>query len=231
MIPKKIHYCWFGYGEKTKLVQKCIASWKKYCPDYEIIEWNETNFDIEKNAYTKMCYKEKKYAFLTDYIRLFVVAKYGGIYLDTDVEVIRSLDDLLENPAFFGFETQEYVNTGIGFGAEASNRIIRDMLREYDELLDGQHGIIGCPVLNTKALVKKGLIQNGKKQDIDGAIIYPGDYFNPYDDPTGRLNKTSNTYSIHWYGKSWLDKKTVIRSKLLQPVHRIFGKEFLKILR
>ena len=228
MIPKKIHYCWFGYGEKNKLVQKCIASWKKYCPDYEIIEWNENNFNIEKNAYTKMCYKEKKYAFLTDYIRLLVVAKYGGIYLDTDVEVIRSIDDLLENPAFFGFETHEYVNTGIGFGAEADNRIVRDMIREYDELLDGQHGIIGCPILNTKALVRKGLIQNEKKQNVEGVVIYPSDYFNPYDDPTGMLTKTENTYSIHWYGKSWMDKKTVIRSKLLQPVHRIFGKELLK---
>ena len=228
MIPKKIHYCWFGYGEKTKLVQKCIASWKKYCSGYEIIEWNENNFDIEKNAYTKMCYEEKKYAFLTDYIRLLIVAKYGGIYLDTDVEVIRSLDELLENPAFFGFETQEYVNTGIGFGAEAGNRIIKDMLREYDELLDGQHGVIGCPVLNTKALVKKGLIQNGEKQDIDDAIIYPCDYFNPYDDPTGILNKTSNTYSIHWYGKSWMSKKEIIRSRILKPVHRIFGTECFK---
>ena len=228
MIPKKIHDCWFGYGKKTKLVQKCIASWKKYCPDYEIIEWNETNFDVNKNAYTKMCYEQKKYAFLTDYIRLVVIAEYGGIYLDTDVELVRNIDKLLENRAYFGFETQRYINTGLGFGAEAGNRIVLDMLQEYDELLDGQNGTVGCPILNTKTLLNKGLIQNGKKQDIKSAIIYSCDYFNPYDDPTGILNKTENTYSIHWYGKSWMNKRKIIRSKLLRPVHRIFGKELLK---
>ncbi len=228
MIPKRIHYCWFGYGEKNKLVQKCIASWKKYCPDYEIIEWNESNFDVNKNAYMKMCYEQRKYAFLTDYVRLIVVEEYGGIYLDTDVELIRPIDELLKNQAFFGFETKEYVATGLGFGAELGNKIVVDMLGEYDVLLDCQHGLIGCPILNTKTLLRKGLIQNGKKQDIDGAIIYPCDYFNPYDDPTGILTKTKNTYSIHWYGKSWMSKKEVIRSRILKPVHRIFGTECFK---
>ena len=98
MIPRKIHYCWFGRGEKPRLAQKCIASWKKYCPDYEIIEWNEDNFDVDRNAYTQMCYKEKKYAFLTDYLRLLIVEEHGGIYFDTDVEAVRSFDELLDNP-------------------------------------------------------------------------------------------------------------------------------------
>lgn len=118
MIPRKIHYCWFGRGEKPRLAQKCIASWKKYCPDYEIIEWNEDNFDVNRNAYTQMCYKEKKYAFLTDYLRLLIVEEHGGIYFDTDVEAVRSFDELLDNPAFFGFENDRFVNTGEGFGAE-----------------------------------------------------------------------------------------------------------------
>ena len=96
MIPRKIHYCWFGRGEKPRLAQKCIASWKKYCPDYEIIEWNEDNFDVNRNAYTQMCYKEKKYAFLTDYLRLLIVEEHGGIYFDTDVEAVRSFDELLD---------------------------------------------------------------------------------------------------------------------------------------
>ena len=116
MIPRKIHYCWFGRGEKPRLAQKCIASWKKYCPDYEIIEWNEDNFDVNRNAYTQMCYKEKKYAFLTDYLRLLIVEEHGGIYFDTDVEAVRSFDELLDNPAFFGFENDRFVNTGEEIG-------------------------------------------------------------------------------------------------------------------
>ena len=180
MIPKKIHYCWFGHGEKSKLAKKCIASWKKYCPDYEIIEWNEENFNVNQSPYTEMCYKEKKYAFLTDYLRLKIIQKYGGIYFDTDVEVIRSFDDLLDAGAFFGFETPKYVNTGEGFGAEANHPIVAQMLKEYDVLLDGKHGMKGCPILNTEALRKAGLEQNGAKQQIGSAVIYPMDYFNPY---------------------------------------------------
>ena len=221
MIPKKIHYCWFGRGEKPKLDQKCIASWKKYCPDYEIIEWNEDNFDINTNAYTKMCYDQKKYAFLTDYLRLLVINEHGGIYFDTDVEVVRNFDDLLDCGAFFGFETNEFVNTGEGFGAEAGNEIVKQMIKEYDQLLDGKHGMIGCPRLNTDALLKFGLVQNGKYQTVANAVVYPADYFNPYDDLTGIMKKTENTYSIHWYGKSWMDKKTVLRSKISKPFHRI----------
>lgn len=221
MIPKKIHYCWFGRGEKPKLAQKCIASWKKYMPDYEIIEWNEDNFDVNMNAYTKMCYEQKKYAFLSDYIRLIVVEQHGGIYFDTDVEAVRNFDDLLDCSAFFGFETEKYANTGEGFGSEPGNRIVKQMIQEYAPLLDGQHGTIGCPHLNTDALLKFGLIQNGQKQELSDAIVYPPDFFNPYDDPTGILTKTANTYSIHWYGKSWMDKKTVLRSKLTKPIHRV----------
>lgn len=221
MIPKKIHYCWFGRREKPKLAQKCIASWEKFCPDYEIIEWNEDNFDVNLNAYTKMCYEQKKYAFLTDYLRLLIINEQGGIYFDTDVEVIRSFDNLLNCSAFFGFETNQYVNTGEGFGAERGNGIVQQMINEYEPLLDGQHGVVGCPHLNTAALLKYGLLQNGKQQELSGGTIYPADYFNPYDDPTGILTKTENTYSIHWYGKSWMDRKTVLRSRILKPLHRI----------
>lgn len=228
MIPKKIHYCWFGRGEKTKLAKKCIESWKKYCPDYEIIEWNEDTFDINTNPYVKMCYEQKKYAFLTDYLRLLVVLEQGGLYFDTDVEVVKNFDDLLDASAFFGFETELYVNTGEGFGAEAGNVVVKKMLEEYNVFLDGKHGMKGCPLLNTKALVKLGLKQNGKMQILEDVIIYPTDYFNPYEDSTGILKKTENTYSIHWYGKSWLDKKTVLRSKLSRPLHRIFGVEFFR---
>ena len=221
MIPKKIHYCWFGKNELPKKARKCIDSWKKYCPDYEIIEWNEENFDINFNGYTRMCYEEKKYAFLSEYVRLLVVVEHGGIYLDTDVEVIRSFDTLLENEAFFGFENSEYVNTGLGFGAEVLNEIVGQMIKEYDELIDGNHGVIGCPILNTRALVKCGLKLDGNLQKVKNALICPVEYFNPYDDPTGRLKKNINTYSIHWYAKSWMDKKIIFRSILTKPIHRI----------
>lgn len=228
MIPKKIHYCWFGKNRLPDKAVKCINSWKKYCPDYEIIEWNEDNFDVRQNGYTEFTYDDRKFAFLSDYARLQIVLKEGGLYFDVDVEIIRPLDELLVHKAFFGFETEEYVNTGVGFGAEANNLIVAGMLREYDILLDGKHGTIGCPLLNTQALMKYGLKQNGMKQTIDGAMIYPIQYFNPYDDPTGILNTTEETVSIHWYAKSWMDKKTIIRSKLTKPIHRLLGTEFFK---
>ena len=223
MIPKKIHYCWFGRNPKPKLARKCIASWRKFCPDYEIIEWNEDNFDINTNGYTRMCYEQKKYAFLSDYVRLVVVAEHGGVYFDTDVEVVRPVDDLLKHSAFFGFEDNSHVNTGVGFGSEARGEIVLAMLEEYEPLLSGDKGVVGCPILNTQALVKHGLILNGIQQSAGDAVIYPTDWFNPYDDPTGRLNQTSNTHSIHWYSKSWMSKGAVLRSKLTKPLHRIFG--------
>ena len=114
MIPKVIHYCWFGRNKKTKLAQKCFESWKRYCPEYEIIEWNEDNFDVGQHPYLQWCYEHKKWAFLSDYARLLILLEHGGIYLDTDVEVIRPLDDLLAFEAFFGFETNEIINTGLG---------------------------------------------------------------------------------------------------------------------
>lgn len=228
MIPKKIHYCWFGRNKLPEKAIRCIESWKKYCSDYEIIEWNEDNYDVYQNPYTTYVYENKKYAFLSDYARLQIILQEGGIYFDVDVEIVRPLDNLLVHNAFFGFETEEYVNTGIGFGAEAGHSIVKAMLNEYNKLLDGESGTIGCPVLNTESLKKYGLVQNGSKQIIDGAVIYPVQYFNPYDDPTGRLNKTSDTYSIHWFAKSWMSKRTRIRSRCTRILHRIFGTELIK---
>lgn len=223
MIPKTIHYCWFGHGEKPKLAQKCIASWKKYCPDYEIIEWNEDNFDVNMNGYTKMCYEQKKYAFLSDYARLLVVEKYGGIYFDTDVELVKSIDELVHYEAFFGFETNEYVASGLGFGSEQNGQVIRAMIDEYKPLLNGTSGTRGCPRLNTAALIKLGLLQNGRMQIVGNAIILPCDYLNPYESSTGRLRKTNHTISIHWYSASWMSSWQRLRSFVARPFHRLFG--------
>lgn len=221
MIPKIIHYCWFGRGEKPKLSQKCIASWKKFCPDYEIIEWNEDNFDVNMNAYTRMCCAEKRYAFLSDYARLVILQEHGGFYFDTDVELVRPIDDLRVHPAFIGFETNDYVNTGEGFGAEPHNPAVALLLSEYDFLLNGEQGTKGCPILNTQALIKRGLVRDGSFQDLGDIVVYPAAYFNPYDDPIGKLLITPETYSIHWYSKSWMKRSTVIRSHLTKPLHRV----------
>lgn len=229
MIPKIIHYCWFGKNDKPLLAKKCIESWNKFCPDYEIIEWNEDNFDIYLNEYTKWCYENKKYAFLSDYIRLLVIEQYGGIYLDTDVEILKSLAPLLEYDLYLGFENNEYINTGLGFGAIPNHTFVKDMIREYDELLDGKHGTIGCPELNTAALKKNGLILNGQTQNLKNAIVFSKEYFNPYDSSTGIKTVTQNTYSIHWYAGSWMSNKSKLKKLISKPLHRYFGKTIDKI--
>lgn len=223
MIPKKIHYCWFGGNPKPKLAEKCIASWKKYCPGWEIIEWNESNFDVNCCGYTKMCLEQKKYAFLSDYVRLLVVAEHGGVYFDTDVELLKPIDDLLKNEAYFGFETPEYVNSGQGFGSIAHGAAVEAMLQEYEFLLDGTQGVQGCPILNTAALEKLGLVRNGAMQTVACALILPVEYLNPYESSTGRLRKTKHTYSVHWYSASWMSRGKKLRAALTRPLHRLFG--------
>ena len=223
MIPKTIHYCWFGGAEKPKLAQKCIASWKKYCPDFEIIEWNESNFDVFSTPYTRFCFHNKKWAFLSDYVRLKVVHEYGGVYFDTDVEVIRQIDSLLQHGAFFGFENDNCIATGLGFGAEAGNTALQAMLKPYSFRSENEVVLRGCPGLNTGELLPFGLRQDGTYQVVDNMVFLPMEYLNPYDDATGRLNLTHNTFSIHWYAKSALSKQSILRSKLTRPFHRVFG--------
>lgn len=234
MIPKKIHYCWFGGNAKSKLAKKCINSWKKYCPDYEIIEWNESNFDVTQNNYLKFCYENKKWAFLSDMARLMIVYSEGGIYFDTDVEMIKNMDSMLGYGAFFGFENRKNIATGLGFGAEAHHPVIKDMLKPYEELQMGKdpsYPLVTCPQLNTAALKTWGLQLTGDKQYLKDMIILPADYMNPYDDPTGMLKKTENTLTIHWYSKSWLDRKSIVKSKITRPFHRIFGTECFRWLK
>ena len=234
MVPKKIHYCWCGRGKKPQLTKKCISSWKKVCPDYEIIEWNEENLNIDAYPYAKYCLENKKWAFLSDFVRLVVVAEHGGIYFDTDVELLKRPDDLLLYGAFYGFENNSNVATGLGFGAEANHPTILAMREQYLNLKaneDGTYPLVVCPALNTQALIPFGLKLDGSRQNIAGAEILPSDFLNPYDDPTGRLNKTSNTISVHWYTKSWMSRGSILRSRLTKPLHRIFGVNAFKRFR
>ncbi len=234
MIPEVIHYCWFGGNEKSDLSKRCIESWRRVCPSYEIVEWNESNFDVNANGYVKYCYENKLWAFLSDYVRLAVVYEHGGLYLDTDVELLRSPDFLMGEEAFFSFQENDLVNTGQGFGACKGNACVKAMLDEYDAIepdADGRYPTQACPALNTAPLVKMGLALDGSRQTVGGALILPIEYMNPYDDPTGRMRKTENTLSVHWYSKSWISKKAVLRSKLTRPFHRLFGKNCFSFLK
>ena len=212
MIPKKIHYCWFGGGEKSKLIKKCIRSWKKFCPDYEITEWNEKNFDIDSSPqYVKDAYKEKRWAFVADYARLWIIYNYGGIYLDTDVELIKNIDDVLEQDAFFAFASSDKINTGLGFGAVRSNIIVKKMMEDYDDLKfyldDGSINTITCVVINSHCIREFGFRLDNTLQTVDGCTVYPTEYFCPKGYRSYKPEITPNTYSVHWYNLSWKTAK------------------------
>ena len=212
-IPKIIHYCWFGRNPKPKLAEKCFESWKKFCPDYEIREWNEDNYDISQAPrYVRQAYQAKKWAFVTDFVRLQVVYLYGGIYLDTDVELISSLDPLLENQAYFGFEGINTVNTGLGFGAGRGCPILEELMGQYADIPfqreDGSFDVTPCPQRNTRVFENRGLVLNGERQQLPGEIlILPMECLCPIDPADNRMHKTENTVSIHWFAGSWYSRE------------------------
>ncbi len=215
MIPKVIHYCWFGRGEKPKLIRKCIKSWKKYCPDYEIIEWNEDNFDINCNEFVKQAYECKKWAFVSDYVRLFVLYNYGGVYMDTDVEIVRPIDVFLKHKAFSGFENPKSVPTGI-IASERGQKIIKLWLDWYNDrefIVDGK--MLHEPNVSfmTQILLDRGLILNNTYQEIDGFAMYPQTYFCPLYLDMSRNCKTANTYAIHHFTSSWRSKQEIKKFK------------------
>lgn len=226
MIPKLIHYCWFGRNPLPKLAQKCIKSWKKYCPDYEIREWNEDNFDISSAPlYVKQAYEAKKWAFVTDYVRLDVIYRHGGIYLDTDVEVIRKLDPLLEHHAFFGLESGKYIATGLGFGAEPKASILYDLMKDYQTipfiLPDNTFDLTTCPIRNTTVFAENGILPSEDIQKLnDGTLVFPSEYFCPFELSTGKLKLTLNTYTIHHFSGSWLSPEDHKKLKKSQRKRR-----------
>lgn len=222
-IPKVIHYCWFGKGNMPKLTQKCIKSWKQYCPDYEIICWNEDNFDLSQNRYMKEAYESGKWAFVSDYARLKIVYEYGGIYLDTDVELIKPLDDLLKYSGFMGFDEKGLVATGLGFGAEKGNRIVGEFLQDYETipfiLPDGTCDLTPCPNRNMNTLKKLGMDVENTDQVFCDVLFLPKEYLCPMDYYTGKKTITKHTYSIHHYSASWTSAVT----KRTTRIKRIIG--------
>lgn len=207
MIPKTIHYCWFGRNPKPQLAEKCIKSWKKHCPDYMIIEWNEENFDISSAPlYVQQAYEAKKWAFVTDYVRLYAMVNFGGIYMDTDVEVVKPLDRFLQHEAFSGFEDEVNIPTGI-MACEKGFPLFEELLCFYDDASffnpDGTMNLTTNVKIITNNCLKHGLELNGKYQVVQGFALYPKDYFCPVSYKTGRLEKTKNTAAIHWFAGSW----------------------------
>ena len=225
MLPKIIHYCWFGRGEKPVLAQKCIDSWRKFCPDFEIREWNEDNCDYLAMPFMMEAYAAKKYAFVSDVMRLIVLEQYGGVYFDTDVELVRDIAPLMDDEGFIGFENDQYVNSGQGIAAMPHHPVVQAMIEAYRKLhftsVDATINAVGCPHLNTDVMERYGLVRNGKEQRVAGIHVYPAEFFNPLDSVTGKLTKTENTYSIHWYSMSWLPKSVRIKSRMGRMVRRI----------
>lgn len=226
MIVKTIHYCWFGRNPKPELVKKCIDSWKKNCPEYEIKEWNEDNFDVNCCDYVREAYEAKKWAFVSDYCRFFVLFQYGGIYLDTDVELLKTLEQLNEN--FVGFESPNKVNSGLIRGAKSGDLICKHMLESYSKShfrkKDGTLDLLTVCDRETEILCSLGLKRDNSLQDISGTTVYPSEFFNPMDMETGKLHITDNTVSIHHYAASWISKKEQLRGRIAQLFYRVLGK-------
>lgn len=219
-IPKVIHYCWFGGNPLPELALKCIESWKKYCPDYEIKEWNEDNFDLECCDYVKEACEAKKWAFVSDYARFWILYHYGGLYFDTDVEIVQPIDDIVQKGSFmacepiYGVDMEKIIvpniNPGLGLAATKNHRIYKEILDFYEKhhfkKEDGRADITTIVEYTSKILGKYGLAMTEKTQCIEGIYIYPPEYFCPMNYQTGQIVLTENTKSIHHYTASWNTK-------------------------
>lgn len=228
-IPRIIHYVWFGKKRKSKKVKKCIASWRKYCPDYKLVEWNESNYNIRKNRYMYEAYCAKKWAFASDYARYDIIFRYGGVYLDTDVELVAGLDKLLQNQMFMGFIENRRVNSGLGFGSVAKNPMIKEILQYYDGRSfykkNGEMDLRTCNHNETRVLVKHGLVRDGKEQKLDFAHIYPQEYLNPQGG-----NPTKKTIAVNHFDGSWTSFAKRTRRKKNVFINKILGERAEKLV-
>ena len=220
-IPKIIHYCWFGRNPLPELAQKCIASWKKFCPDYKVKEWNEDNFDLDLYPYAREAYDHKKFAFVTDVVRLYALYNYGGIYMDTDVELVKNLDPILQYSGVSGFESTKCIPTGLMANCK-HHPLVKEWLDDYDglhfvkedETLDLTTNVIRI----TNICQKYGFIPNGKMQTVSDFTFFPVEYFCPKNF-LGELNITNNTYSIHHFNASWVDINKLSGISLIRKNH------------
>ena len=248
MIPKVIHYCWFGRNPLPESARKCIESWKKYLPDYEIKEWNEDNFDVNIIPYTAEAYKLKKYAFVSDYARFWILYKYGGLYFDTDVEVIKPMDDIIARGPFMGCENEAQpganpknlgvapglglgVNPGLGLGVNPGLGLYQEILDFYNDmhylLPNGTISTETVVTITTKLLCKKGLHNTSEVQCVEGVWIYPKEYFCPKDVTTNKLKLTDKSVCIHHFAGSWLPWQN--RVKLM--IKHFLGKKTIDFFR
>lgn len=229
MIPKIIHYCWFGGNPLPELAQKCIASWKKFCPDYEIREWNESNFDINYNDYVREAYEAKKWAFVTDVVRLYALVYFGGIYMDTDVELIQPIDRFLEHDAVSGFESKTQIQTAL-MGCREHFPLFEEFLHDYDGQhflkKDGSFDTTTNVIRMTNLLLQYGLKQDNTLQTIRGFTLYPTEYFCPKDLITRKLHLTNESVSIHHFDGSWVSEEDKFRFKIRAKLCKVFPKKF-----
>lgn len=234
-ILKIIHYCWFGKKEKPDSVKKCIDSWKKFLPDYQLVEWNEDNFNIEKLQYTKEAYVAKKYAFVSDVARIEALYQYGGIYMDTDVEVLKTFTPLLDARCILGMEEKGYVATSF-MAFEKEHPLVKQFLNLYENIsfLDKNGQIItGTNVAKlTNLLIEKGFVQENRYQELEEGIkIYPKEFFSPYDYINCHYNITENSYCVHHFAVSWMSKKEQVKKRIKEQLSKILGPKKMNKIR
>ncbi|MEH7299501.1 glycosyltransferase family 32 protein, partial [Neobacillus drentensis] len=223
------HYCWFGGNDLSKLAEKCIESWLKYCPEYVIKRWDESNFDINSNQYVKEAYESKKWAFVSDYVRLYALYEYGGIYMDTDVELLKGLDNLLEHNVFSGYENVNNIPTAI-MGSKKSHTWIGYLLSYYNNKcfikIDGSLDLTTNVTIITSMTKKRYNINlNNTYQVLDqGIAIYPKEYFCPKNYHDGKIRVTRNTYCIHHFNASWHTEEERKKHKKRILFKKIFSK-------
>ena len=240
MVPKIIHYCWFGAGSKSNKIIECINSWEKFLPDYQLIEWNENNFDIHCCPYVEEAYNEHKWAFVAYYARLKILYEYGGIYLDTDVEIIKDLQTLVDHGNFMGVENNNgvdcpLINPGLIMCAEKGAKYVKDIMDTYENehfVINGKNTSKFTIVARTTEILKTryNLKKDVNIQYLDNLIIYPKQYFCPLDYRSGELQITRETYCIHWYAASWLTKKQKQRQTKSTKIYRLFPNKIAELI-